>query len=1062
MHVASVHIVYYACAMNSRLFTTDTVVTGSSVVPVEDAGISVERIERFQALEPGAYWRFVGPREEDDWVEIGLVLLLLDVELFDGKPHTIKLAGHPLHRSGSSKWLVDDFLARWEFAEDGEQVRLRELASLQAEVGELQAELLAGQTNPEVLAPVVAKGLAEWEARRIQDAGSKQRKLGKASAAATESAKASSVTVPTTTSGRLRTDVGFIVDQRMSAEDVAKLRVTVEREAAIAEIKTTWIRERIDGLSSKIKAMTPFFEERSAVALAKTSSVRKYAEELMQGIASLDLYTGKGVELETLVTGEPAGREHPLAILQRKLFMDEELAAWADVDAAFDFRSIKEFDAAIAANAALRDQILPLPRCVVSMAVRRGNLDYGDAWRNERENEINRQVFLLVRNGENVHRVYSAAKSHEHAEVLFPRRNETDHLFTGFGGEEITFSDLRFTDRADAAAREALHYKRFLILLCGLDHRLELFGDFYDRADAMSFISREFQSKYLQFVADAEPGSLLGEGRPPWQEYALERNLEVQSGSRVLCYHSTLISPATAPACERWSEGRHRVTVTLASPVADSEILVAFRDGKDICVSARVKRDSWRDLVQPYFDARISLTESAQAQARSQVVGFLCLDRVRADDLHWYVHNRASRVAHVDFIRIFKRTLEQLRTEEVQEAPARAYLRSTALTAKVGREATIDAVIDDSVRAWRCAHRGAALPAAGDVKALGTVLNLIYSMGGNDDQVAVRLEAYAKARGLVPLRSVLTGKHRYGLYVETPAAERNEALGPWRHVTRLSLTATKRDFQLTSTRNAWLRDIDDPKEKEIQRWPAFAAWVNEGPEQHSVKAILAAIALVDAGLADVARFCAPGGVDPELFDSCLRTFRQALAKGRRTVPDIDVAIPIATYIHPGRHAGDPGVLAFLAVRASLARWLHHFGNEVQRAKVLEVIGGAYARKDVGRQRVVGKFAPRLTNAVGLTTPFSFDPDFRSSDALRMAESHERKGKNIEWGQTRHRSLDETFTRWVNNVCPPGKQDDGHYRVAAAHISALALTPARTSNLQALLRVIPDVGEKDDD
>lgn len=79
----------------------------------------------------------------------------------------------------------------------------------------------------------------------------------------------------------------------------------------------------------------------------------------------------------------------------------------------------------------------------------------------------------------------------------------------------------------------ALHYRRFLILICGLDHRLKLFGDFYDTNTPYSFLSLEFQERYFQFLHDKDGSGLLGmaETRPSLQSYLEQANSCLQSGS---------------------------------------------------------------------------------------------------------------------------------------------------------------------------------------------------------------------------------------------------------------------------------------------------------------------------------------------------------------------------------------------------------------------------------------------------------------------------------------------------------------------------------------------------
>ncbi len=160
--------------------------------------------------------------------------------------------------------------------------------------------------------------------------------------------------------------------------------------------------------------------------------------------------------------------------------VDEELAVYIDIDKWFDFSKDELFFKALCKHDALVDQIFPTQRCVLVMATTRRFIDYGDRWANEARNAHNRTVFLMVRNGMNIHRVFSPVESHLGASRLFPSKDDQDSIFRGFDGTQITFEDVAFTDKMEDHEQFALHYKRFLLLAAGLDHRLKLFGDFYD------------------------------------------------------------------------------------------------------------------------------------------------------------------------------------------------------------------------------------------------------------------------------------------------------------------------------------------------------------------------------------------------------------------------------------------------------------------------------------------------------------------------------------------------------------------------------------------------------
>lgn len=137
-------------------------------------GTNVSHIERFQSLQPGQYWRATHDIRREA-ITKGMVLLIQSIRWVEEKPHTIILRSHPtvIGRPQSVRWvdehgehertakftehriLLDDFLAGFEFEPHAKQFRDRELQQAQAQVQQLQAELLTAQSNPEVMAAVV-------------------------------------------------------------------------------------------------------------------------------------------------------------------------------------------------------------------------------------------------------------------------------------------------------------------------------------------------------------------------------------------------------------------------------------------------------------------------------------------------------------------------------------------------------------------------------------------------------------------------------------------------------------------------------------------------------------------------------------------------------------------------------------------------------------------------------------------------------------------------------------------------------------------------------------------
>ena len=353
-------------------------------------------IERFQALEPGHHWRALKEIPEQGITE-NMVLLLQSVRMVDDQPHTMILRAHP-SLYGKSLWLptgdskhhvtlrehrflVVEFLNTFEFCDDADAVRQQELMEIQASVNEQQQHLLELQSDPAILAGVLEERMPKDQESPADSAGA--------------------LVDP----GVFHQPVTQALSPTLDSHQVERMKGVAEHQMQIAQIKGQYIQEVTANLTKTIHAMAPFYEEQAAAALARTEDVRTFVGKLKDGIESLDLYIGKNVHVETIRSGESAPASEPLSVLQRKLIVEEELALYLEVDQWFDFRDADRFDRALNENPSLVEQIFPTQRCILSMAMRRTDVDYKDPWSNMALNAKNKVVFLMIRDGENLYRV---------------------------------------------------------------------------------------------------------------------------------------------------------------------------------------------------------------------------------------------------------------------------------------------------------------------------------------------------------------------------------------------------------------------------------------------------------------------------------------------------------------------------------------------------------------------------------------------------------------------------------------------------------------------------------
>jgi hypothetical protein len=681
----------------------------------DDTVPNFERIDRSSRIEPGHYWRCtediagINVRQESSEFTFfaGSTYLLTKLEFFDGKLHSMVLLDDPDRHGGSGRLTLPLLLAAFEQVTDGEATRIRDaqIAQVQALASDIQREMAEAQINPALMQPAIEKDLALWEREMADRNGGDGDKEIKANLPALSTNGSFSLTAAIT--------------HKITSTDIAVFRHMAQREGKIAEIRGKWFASKVEDLGRVLKCLAPFYTEQAAIGIARAQDAFDLTRDVEKGLRSLRLYTGEGVSVNTIVEGRSAASDMPLTLYQRKLFMDEEFAVWDDVDRLFDHTSTDIFFKALAENESLRRQLIPAERGAVAMAVRRNDVNYsvksiGEALEAAGRNKENKALFLLVRDGENWHQVYSDEPSHELAPRLFPTRNEMDAIFNGFDGDKIGFEDLRFTNRANEFDRKSLTYKRFLILACGLDHRMKLFGHFYPEHEALSFISMQFQAKHMRFVADDDGDMMLCENVGDVHDFISHNHKQLAAGCRVLAFSKELMIQEAAPGAfgkgvyDRQSGRTH--FGCLVKPREKALLLTVYRDKDDLVVYLPVRRRDTRvysgngqarDIKRVEYEVRVALNKINRLGGG---LGYLVTDIVNSDELRPFIYSRATRASYLDYLYGFKLAIPILKGEESARAPVMAQLLERAVHhfGLTSAQATVAAL--SAIHTWREKH----------------------------------------------------------------------------------------------------------------------------------------------------------------------------------------------------------------------------------------------------------------------------------------------------------------------------------------------------------------------
>jgi hypothetical protein len=306
---------------------------------------------------------------------------------------------------------------------------------------------------------------------------------------------------------------------------------------------------------------------------AETDRMKEAMEGVDKRLFALELYAGLFQHCKQIREGEPAPADTPITVRQMMRFMDEECLI-DYFDGGMDYSKISHFDKWIARPENL-NRIVPEPRCVVALQVRRDLKDYGltcnplALFDQIEKHHANMKTYLLIRNGERLFRLVTEI---EFKPRLLPLRDEFNKPFEerehksswGKGGpvasgyrswEEVTTIDpdhLDYDTHAEKRMDQVFRYNRVMFLIQGLldrskvfsphppinlsddQHIEQFFKTVYDEEDGLPSHNPPNFESYLDRI-----NALLATGNYVWSRWHPEEDYEVnhQSSYRHLKNH---------------------------------------------------------------------------------------------------------------------------------------------------------------------------------------------------------------------------------------------------------------------------------------------------------------------------------------------------------------------------------------------------------------------------------------------------------------------------------------------------------------------------------------------
>jgi hypothetical protein len=391
-----------------------------------------------------------------------------------------------------------------------------------------------------------------------------------------------------------------------------------------------------------------------------------------------------------------------------------------------------------------------------------------------------------------------------------------------------------------------------------------------------------FQESHMRFISDDDEATLLPGAQRPTAVMDWLRNMNryLTSGARVFGVWGDIVSNESAcPGGVQFG----------AQYKGEPGVRVAFKGDKGTAVEVEVTINSKARKVKAY-PRRYRL--GSDCFDRSLPIPYLVLDAVEPEQLHFYIHDRFSRIQNIEYIRLFKRALAWLSTEREAERPVRERMLQSITENHICRPEAAGVMLSHAIRLWRSANRGKGLPSLAEEGSSdwNEVLDVVYLLEHGSATQSERVQRYLDSLGCAAVRLCVSGRARLIAYVEPKAEERDDRLTPhvWLH--RIVLRLGKRSVSELS--RAWVRlPAFDASEHQIASFGNEATWLSTFSGFSNFKQKQEVFRSCEQGVSFLRELVGDAQRVHEFAEQYLLKRRQTKGTYGR-VPDIGLALPI--------------------------------------------------------------------------------------------------------------------------------------------------------------------------
>lgn len=389
---------------------------------------------------------------------------------------------------------------------------------------------------------------------------------------------------------------------------------------------STYTKIEIRNMTDLIKLKQVELEQQRQELYRLESQLSEELNKKRKMIYVIETYLGLQEEILQLKKGKPTIDKEPISIYQMKLYMDEEIGLWED--GGLDLQSIEVFDNWLLKNDNYK-RFLYKEKSICAFQVRRFNKNYTEnTFDNFLLNQGNENTYLLIRNGENLYRIWSDIYVQDR---LFPIKNEYEKILNEHGG---SFLD----SQKNEIQRKHESYMYGFTAVQGLIERTDIFGNYFrDKVNLLKI--NGFTEKEINLIRDGEPEMWLTEGKLSWNDFITLNRKSISEGTRI-------VFTRTSNLC--LSENTWRVEPYVTStPPARHELYIVKKEkypyhGTSFVIYYNPGDDVW--------DGKCSVTRKRRVPYRLYSDEMINYDTITLEDCEYYENNRYERKHYLDIL----------------------------------------------------------------------------------------------------------------------------------------------------------------------------------------------------------------------------------------------------------------------------------------------------------------------------------------------------------------------------------------------------------------------------